>query len=48
MSLKKKITFEELVEENRRQILEDRRLMDEIEQNLEMKMNQSLKKVNEN
>ncbi|WP_425453618.1 FbpB family small basic protein [Oceanobacillus chungangensis] len=46
--MKKKITFEELVEENRRQILEDRRLMDEIEQNLEMKMNQSLKKVNEN
>ncbi|AXI09200.1 FbpB family small basic protein [Oceanobacillus sp. 143] len=47
MSLKKKVTFEELVQENRRQILEDRRLLDKIEQELEMRMHQSLK-VNEN
>ncbi|WP_342772440.1 FbpB family small basic protein [Oceanobacillus arenosus] len=45
--MKKKTTFAELVQENRRQILQDRLLLDKIEQNLEMRMHQSLK-VNEN
>ncbi|WP_342772642.1 FbpB family small basic protein [Oceanobacillus piezotolerans] len=43
--MKKKMSFEELVQENRKQILEDRALLDKIEQNLEMKMNSSVKKA---
>lgn len=34
------MTFEELVKENRRQILEDAELMDKIEENLEKKAEQ--------
>ncbi|RKQ13162.1 FbpB family small basic protein [Oceanobacillus bengalensis] len=45
MSLKKKMTFEELVQENRRQILEDSFLLDKIEENIEKKMHQTLKKA---
>ncbi|MBU8792396.1 FbpB family small basic protein [Oceanobacillus caeni] len=37
MSLKKKLNFEELVQQNRRQILEDKELLDKIEQRLEDK-----------
>ncbi|MBR3121478.1 FbpB family small basic protein [Oceanobacillus profundus] len=48
MSLKKKLRFDELVAENRRQILEDRKLMEQIENNLDMRMHQTVKKVNEN
>lgn len=44
MALKKKLTFEELVQENRRQIQEDRLLMEKIEQNLEQKRNDRAKK----
>jgi len=41
--LKKKLTFEELVQENRRQILEDRALMEQIEENLEKKFRKTWK-----
>ncbi|MYL42078.1 MULTISPECIES: FbpB family small basic protein [Virgibacillus] len=37
MSLKKKRTFDELVKENRQQILKDRYLLDRIEDQLERK-----------
>ncbi|MBT2215004.1 FbpB family small basic protein [Virgibacillus dakarensis] len=47
MSLKKKLTFDELVSQNREQILQDQVLMEKIEQNLEMKRNQFLKRKNE-
>ncbi|MFD1848911.1 FbpB family small basic protein [Oceanobacillus bengalensis] len=43
--MKKKMTFEELVQENRRQILEDSFLLDKIEENIEKKMHQTLKKA---
>nr|WP_281347121.1 FbpB family small basic protein [Virgibacillus doumboii] len=37
MSLKKRVSFDELVKENRRQILEDRSRLEEIENGLETK-----------
>ncbi|WP_217585515.1 FbpB family small basic protein [Lentibacillus saliphilus] len=37
MALKKRVSFEELVQENRKQILQDRALMGKIEENLEQK-----------
>ncbi|MEC5422589.1 FbpB family small basic protein [Virgibacillus sp. C22-A2] len=37
------MTFDDLVQENRQQIMKDHLLMEKIEQNLEMKMHQSLK-----
>ncbi|WP_164219658.1 FbpB family small basic protein [Virgibacillus sp. YIM 98842] len=40
MSLKRKLSFEELVRENRQQILKDRLLMERIEQNMENRINQ--------
>ncbi|WP_241558786.1 FbpB family small basic protein [Oceanobacillus halophilus] len=39
--MKKKLTFEELVQENRKQILEDRALMDKIDQKLEQKFKEA-------
>ncbi|MGJ9460494.1 FbpB family small basic protein [Oceanobacillus sp. CF4.6] len=48
MSLKKKLSFDELVAENRKQILQDRMLMEKIEHNLDMRMHQTVKKANEN
>ncbi|PAV29384.1 FbpB family small basic protein [Virgibacillus profundi] len=47
MSLKKKLTFEELVQENRQQILKDHLLMEKIELNLESRMHQSVRKIEE-
>jgi hypothetical protein len=47
ISLKRKVSFDELVRENRQQILRDRLLMEKIEQNMEMKMHQSLQQTNE-
>ncbi|OZU90218.1 FbpB family small basic protein [Virgibacillus indicus] len=47
MSLKKKITFEELVQENRQQILKDKLLMEQIEQNLESRMHQTVRKLDQ-
>ncbi|WP_280687327.1 FbpB family small basic protein [Lentibacillus salicampi] len=44
MSLKKKFTFDELVQENRRQILQDDSFLERFEQNMERKMHQSLDK----
>nr|WP_082918058.1 FbpB family small basic protein [Oceanobacillus sp. Castelsardo] len=41
MSLKKKLNFEELVQQNRRQILEDKELLDKIEQRLEDKFKEA-------
>ncbi|WP_250889635.1 MULTISPECIES: FbpB family small basic protein [Bacillaceae] len=41
------MTFDELVSQNREQILQDQVLMEKIEQNLEMKRNQFLKRKNE-
>ncbi|WP_461179536.1 FbpB family small basic protein [Virgibacillus ainsalahensis] len=37
------MSFDELVRENRQQILEDHSLLEKIEQNLETKMHQSVK-----
>ena len=48
MSLKKKFNFEELVAENKKQILQDRILMEKIENNLDTRMHRTVKKVNEN
>lgn len=45
MSLKKKLNFEELVAENRKQILADRLIMEQIEQSMDQRMEQSIKKV---
>ncbi|MEW9676160.1 FbpB family small basic protein [Lentibacillus sp. L22] len=45
ISLKKKLSFDELVIENRRQIMQDQLLMEKIEQNLESKREKFLKKV---
>ncbi|WP_099158848.1 FbpB family small basic protein [Virgibacillus ndiopensis] len=45
MSLKRRLSFDELVRENRKQILQDQTLLEKIEQNLEMKRNQTIKKV---
>jgi len=42
ISLKKRLTFEELVQENRRQILNDAVLMEKIEENIERRKYQSL------
>ncbi|MEN1969967.1 FbpB family small basic protein [Lentibacillus sp. N15] len=44
MSLKKKLSFDELVNENRKQILQDQLLMEKIEQNLETKRQRLMKK----
>ncbi|MFC4557233.1 FbpB family small basic protein [Virgibacillus kekensis] len=44
MSLKKRTSFDELVKENKRQILEDQSLLKEIELNLEMKHHQLTRK----
>ncbi|WP_156289153.1 FbpB family small basic protein [Oceanobacillus salinisoli] len=41
ISLKKKLTFEELVQQNRKQILEDNVLLDKIEQKLEKKFREA-------
>ncbi|WP_338062642.1 FbpB family small basic protein [Virgibacillus halotolerans] len=46
ISLKKRLTFDELVSENRQQILKDQLLLEKIEQSLEMRMHQSVKSVN--
>ncbi|WP_308418995.1 FbpB family small basic protein [Virgibacillus oceani] len=45
ISLKRRLSFDELVRENRKQILQDQTLLDKIEQNLESKRNQTLKKT---
>ncbi|MBY7143568.1 FbpB family small basic protein [Virgibacillus sp. NKC19-3] len=44
MSLKKRLAFDELVRENRQQILKDHLLMEKIEKNLEKRMHQSVKR----
>ncbi|MFA1820805.1 FbpB family small basic protein [Virgibacillus oceani] len=41
MSLKRKLSFDELVSENRQQILKDRLLMEKIEQNIEKRINKN-------
>ncbi|WP_226376966.1 FbpB family small basic protein [Oceanobacillus halotolerans] len=41
ISLKKKVSFDELVQENRQQILKDKELLNQIEENLETKINQT-------
>lgn len=43
MSLKKRLAFDDLVRENRQQILKDQLLMEKIEKNLEKKIHQSVK-----
>lgn len=48
ISLKKRISFDDLVRENRRQILEDRELMDRIEHNLETKRNRYVERMEKN
>ena len=45
MSLKRKISFDELVNENRQQILQDQVWMDRIEQNLDSKHKQVLNRT---
>ncbi|HLR63068.1 MAG TPA: FbpB family small basic protein [Lentibacillus sp.] len=44
ISLKKRLSFDELVQENRRQILQDETFLERFEQNMEKKMQQSLNK----
>ncbi|RIU96266.1 FbpB family small basic protein [Oceanobacillus picturae] len=44
ISLKKKISFEQLVQDNKKQIMQDASLLERIERDLEMKMNQTLEK----
>ncbi|MFD1037882.1 FbpB family small basic protein [Virgibacillus byunsanensis] len=39
------MSFEELVQENRKQILEDKVLLERIEQDMESRMHQSFKNV---
>ncbi|WP_155982687.1 FbpB family small basic protein [Paucisalibacillus sp. EB02] len=47
MSLKKRLSFEELVQANRQQILEDRAFLDRIEDNLEKRAKELLTKRKE-
>ncbi|HAM80445.1 MAG TPA: FbpB family small basic protein [Ornithinibacillus sp.] len=47
ISLKKLLTFEELVQANRQQILEDREFLDRIEENLEKRARDELSKRRE-
>ncbi|WP_259343635.1 FbpB family small basic protein [Oceanobacillus picturae] len=42
--MKKKISFEQLVQDNKKQIMQDASLLERIERDLEMKMNQTLEK----
>nr|WP_177183374.1 FbpB family small basic protein [Lentibacillus persicus] len=42
MALKKRLSFDELVQENRKQILQDESVLEKIEQNIETKMHNSL------
>ncbi|MFD0951389.1 FbpB family small basic protein [Virgibacillus natechei] len=44
MSLKKRLAFDELVQENRQQIMKDHLQMEKIEENIEKKMHQSVKR----
>ncbi|QKY71609.1 FbpB family small basic protein [Lentibacillus sp. CBA3610] len=44
ISLKKRLSFDELVQENRKEILQDESVLERIEQNMETKMHQSLDK----
>ncbi|WP_139177908.1 FbpB family small basic protein [Oceanobacillus limi] len=46
MSLKKRVSFDDLVQANRQQILEDKAIMEKIEKNIENKYYQSLQKEN--
>ncbi|MFD2045754.1 FbpB family small basic protein [Ornithinibacillus salinisoli] len=46
ISLKKRVSFDELVKANRQQILEDRALLENIEKNIEKKYYQSLPEKN--
>ncbi|HLS09981.1 FbpB family small basic protein [Lentibacillus sp.] len=41
MSLKKRLSFDELVQENRKQILQDESFLERFEQNMENKMHRS-------
>jgi hypothetical protein len=47
ISLKKRLTFEELVQANRQQILEDREILDRIEDNLEKRARDELSRRKE-
>ncbi|WP_157052467.1 FbpB family small basic protein [Ornithinibacillus contaminans] len=47
MSLKKRLSFEELVQANRQQILDDRAILDRIEENLEQRAREVLSKRRE-
>lgn len=44
ISLKKRLSFDELVQENRKQIWQDESFLEKFEQNMENKMHQSLNK----
>lgn len=45
--MRKGMSFEELVQQNRQQIMQDRSLIEKIEVNIENRMHQSLKRANE-
>lgn len=45
--MRKGMTFEDLVQENRQQILQDQSLLEKIEQTIESRMHQSLKHTTE-
>ncbi|WP_284140054.1 MULTISPECIES: FbpB family small basic protein [unclassified Virgibacillus] len=42
MSLKRKLSFDDLVKANRQQILKDKEIMDRIEENIEQRIQDSL------
>ncbi|WP_369413911.1 FbpB family small basic protein [Aquibacillus saliphilus] len=44
ISLRKKPNFEELVQQNKTQILKDRHLMNEIDEKIEKRLNDSFKR----
>ncbi|MBU5466676.1 FbpB family small basic protein [Virgibacillus sp. MSJ-26] len=48
MSLKRKPSFEELVRENREQILQDKQRLAEIDQNIEVRMEKIIRESKKN
>ncbi|WP_072887674.1 FbpB family small basic protein [Ornithinibacillus halophilus] len=47
MSLKKRVSYDELVQANRKQILEDKKLMEKIEENIERRIHENLQQNKE-
>lgn len=45
--MRKGMSFEDLVQQNRQQIMQDRTLLEKIERNIETRMHQSLKSASQ-